>query len=217
MKKLLAIKRIGLIMIVLTIMVIALLGYITFNQYKASTVAISELLTQKELLKDRKRDLDQSQTSIERLKKEQEEFNKTLFEEQDVPAFLDGISNSAAKAMVHVLEMKTQQFSEVKVPKDLADIDRQLSKLKHVNKNEANENVNDTKLSEKLTLASMPIRIKIDGTFEAIVNFLNSIENYQQLLTVSNVEISSKTNYPQLTCEFNLRIYSLKKLKDIKL
>ncbi len=217
MNQYLTIKKIRIAAIVICAMIALILGIIAMNRYQSSIAVLNDFDEQKEHLKNLKKEIEQTQLSLEKLKKEQEEFKKTLFDERDVPAFLDGISNSAAKSSVHVMEMKTQQFSAVIVPKEMIDINQQVSKVKFVDDNKQNSAKPEIYLSERLTLASMPIRIKINGTFEAIVSFLSSIENYRQLLTVSNVEISITQNYPQLTCEFNLRIYSLKTLKDIKL
>ena len=76
---------------------------------------------QEERLEQLKREIQETQNSVDRLKTEQDEFRTMLFDERDVPAFLDGISASAAKSFVIVADMKTQQFSEVSVPKDVTD------------------------------------------------------------------------------------------------
>ncbi len=210
------IKKIRLIAIGICVVFTLSLAALTIQRYYTSREALAQLQQEEDRLAKLKKDIEDTKNSIERYKKEQEEFKKLLFDERDVPAFLDGISESAAKSSVYVLEMKTQQFTEVEVPKDMAD-SRKLARVRVTEDLEKNSQPDrKVQLKDMLTLAAMPIRIKIDGTFEAIVNFLNSIEGYKQLLTVSNVEITTRSDYPQLTCEFTLRIYSLKRLGDIK-
>ncbi len=188
------------------------------RSYYSSLNAVEALNQDNDRLAKLQKDVELAKLSIESYKKEQEEFKGLLFEERDVPAFLDGISNSAEKSSVYVLEMKSQQFSEVTVPKTMQNSNKN-SKRARVYDGFEEPIIKDPKeqINEVLTLAAMPIRIKIQGSFESIVNFLYSIENYRQLLTVSNVEISSGNQYPQLTCEFMFRIYSLKRLSDVKL
>ena len=186
------------------------------HRYSLARESLAALQQQEDLLRRLNKDIIETKNSIEKFKKEQDEFRKLLFDERDVPAFLDGISDSAAKSLVYVMEMKTQQFREVQIPQKSSD-SHKLARAR-VYEDFDNQKFQDPKneLNEMLTLAAMPINIKVQGTFEAIVNFLNSIEGYRQLLTVSNVEITTGINYPQLTCNFTLRIYSLKKLNDIK-
>ncbi len=192
------------------------LGVLAYQRSRLAEEALVELQQKQDRLDKLNKEIVETQNSIDRFKKEQEEFAELLFQERDVPAFLDGISDSAAKSLVYVLEMKTQRFTEVKVPKEIAE-SRKLPRARvYEDFEEQTKQSRTAQLSEMLTLAAMPINFKIRGTFEAIVNFLYSIEGYRQLLTVSNVSISADTVYPQLTCGFTLRIYSLKSLNDIK-
>jgi len=161
-------------------------------------------------------EVESTRRSLDHLKTEQEEFKKLLFNDRDVPAFLDGLSHSAAKTAVHIVDMKTQRFSQIAVPKELDTANS--AERRRAYEYTDDERKIDPKVEFKnmLTLAAMPIHIKVHGSFRNIINFLDSIENERQLLTVSNVEIVRNMDYPQLNCEFILKIYSLKQLEDIK-
>ncbi len=186
-----------------------------YNEVRSAVVAQSNQKTKLDKLQKR---VEESKDSIQQFKTEQEEFQKMLFDERDVPAFLDGISDSAAQTQVYVQEMRTQQFGRLVVPKDFEESSRKMARVRITEDLDAKERQNPKKkLNDMLTVAAMPVQFKVRGTFEALVRFLNSIENYKQLVTVSNVSIGGKPqDYPQLSCEFTLRIYSLKKLGDIK-
>ena len=153
--------------------------------------------------------------SIEKFQKEQEDFKQYLFSERDVPAFLDGLAESAGKSEVSVIDMQTQRFQTVDVPEEVKS-------TKSVFKEKSKESTAEAaaaaalRREQTLTLAAMPIRISIKGTFASVVNFLNELEGYKQLLTVSNVEINNRREYPILSCQFMLRIYSLKTLAELK-
>lgn len=211
------IQKIRLIAVVVCGLVTLSFAALTGQRYYTSREALAKLRVEEDRLARLKVDIEETKNSIERFKKEQEEFKKLLFDERDVPAFLDGISDSAATSSVYVIDMKTQQFTEVQVPKEMAD-SKKIARVRVYEDFEKNSSAADRKvqLKDMLTLAAMPIRIKVEGTFESIANFLNSIEGYKQLLTVSNVEITERNSYPQLTCDFTLRIYSIKRLGDIK-
>ena len=47
-------------------------------------------------------------------------------------------------------------------------------------------------------LAAMPINMKIEGEFEALLKFFNSIEGFKQLVTVNEVDIVAGKEYPVL-------------------
>jgi len=210
-------NKVNFIIMSVFFLVIGIFVIAAAERYYAYKETLQNLRFQKTQLLALQQDLDMTTNSIEQIKKEQERFKEILFEERDVPAFLDGISGSAQKSLVYIMEMKTQQFNQVPVPKSISDSNMRPGQASQGAQNQAGYNSRDeqAKLSDMLTLASMPIHFKIHGTFNAIVNFLGSIENYRQLLTVSNVEISTDQNYPQLICEFTMDIYSLKKFRDI--
>ncbi len=183
--------------------------------YHAAKQALATLEGQKTLLARLNTEIENTHRSVNSLKAEQEEFKQLLFSDRDVPAFLDSLSRSAAKDGVHIIDMKTQRFSQLTVPKDLAAASSG-ERLRAYEEDDQPKKDPKVEFKNMLTLAAMPIHIKIQGKFGAIVHFLSSVESERQLLTVSNVEIDRNTDYPQLSCDFILKIYSLELLKDIK-
>jgi Tfp pilus assembly protein PilO len=193
------------------------MGAWALHGYYAAKQSLAALDVQRTKLARLKTEIKTTQDSIDRLKAEQEEFKKLLFNDRDVPAFIDGISHFAAKSKVRIMDMKTQRFSQIVVPKSFSDASKMENRGIIVDTDNEYKPDPQVEFKNRLTLAAMPIHMKIKGTFAAIVFFLNSIENDRQLLTVSNVEITRNTqDYPQLDCDFILKIYSLELLKDIK-
>ena len=195
------------------VMAMATWCWLTYHKSEQSQASLEGQKARLSLLNT---EIEHSRSSVDNLKADQEEFKKLLFNDRDVPAFLDGLSRSAASTAVRIIDMKTQRFSQIIIPKDISGAS--LAEQHRVDADYVNANTKDPRqeFNNLLTLAAMPIHIQIQGSFRAIVNFLNAVENERQLLTVSNVEINRGLAYPQLDCQFILKIYSLEQLKDIK-
>jgi len=159
-----------------------------------------------------KADINRMQTAIEEYKKEIEDIQPYLFTERDVPSFLDSISQFALENDVTVIDMKTQRFQEVVLPDEIAESMR-ASQGRFQMRAEQEQAIPPEQI---MTFAAMPIQIKIQGEFEALVDFLYAMEGYKQLITLSNVQIAVTRDYPFLECDFLLRIYSMKTLKELE-
>ena len=150
-------------------------------------------------------------SSIDGFKTEKEEFSKLLFNERDVPAFLDQISDHAKQASISIADMKTQQFNPVGIQKDIAEAASSSRKL--------DKQVQMQKKSDELrraaTLSAMPISIRVKGTYASFVKFLDYLQEYKQLVNITNVEIRV-AEYPLLDCEFVIRIYALKNIAELQ-
>ena len=101
------------------------------------------------------------QEALDRYEAEKKEFRKYLFEEKDVPAFLEGISKYAAESAINVVDMKTKKFQEVATAADQKPSRSKYGTRRQGTKTEATP---DEKLERALTLAAMPISIKVKGT-----------------------------------------------------
>jgi Tfp pilus assembly protein PilO len=164
-------------------------------------------------LANQKAEIAEIEQSLKAYEEEQLEFSKLLFQERDIPAFLDEISKFAKESEVVLADMKTQKFVQVEVPKDLSDT--RLGKPREGNYTaEQLEQLEETRI---WTLAAMPIQIKVLGNFASLVKFLDQLQDYTQLLNISDIKISYTMNYPTLECNFTLKIYSIKTLEELKL
>ncbi len=170
----------------------------------------------KQDLEKLKIDIETTKRLLDKYEKEKQEFSKLLFSERDVPAFLDSISKFAALADVHLTNMKTKYFQQVVVPQNTA---RALAGTLGNRYRSTNNQQTDPQqdLQRVLTLSAMPIDIQVKGEFAALLKFFNQLEAYKQLLSVSAIEIKSNYNdYPTLSCNFTLKIYSLMTLEELK-
>lgn len=135
-------------------------------------------------------------------KEDEKKFAEFLFDERDIPSFLDEISSFARESYVNIIDMKTNRFVQVNIPKS-----------------KDGDSLSPTPQQEVdriMTLSAMPIRINVNGTFSSLAEFFNRVQDYRQLVNVSNVKIETTDKYPRLKCSFTLRIYSLKKLEELK-
>ncbi|MFP4472645.1 MAG: type 4a pilus biogenesis protein PilO [Candidatus Omnitrophota bacterium] len=158
-----------------------------------------------------KKDIREIKSFIKRYKRDNEEFQKFLFKEKDVPEFLEGVSQFAGKAGVDIIDMKTQKFEEVRSAyvKQAQSPVVQRRMRKRVGEDSQKQRM------EEFTLAAMPVHITVKGEFEAFVYFLSYLEKFKQLITVNAVEIASGTDYPVLRYSFTVKIYSLKTVEDL--
>lgn len=188
------------------------LGYFAFIQYTQLTKVQYQWEAEKQNLVNLKAEIEGIERSIERYKQEKVDFEQLLFNERDVPAFLDEISKYAKQASMTIIDMKTQQFHQVYVPKEIQD-----SRYANMNVNTPNaDQQRQEELKQAMTISAMPIQVRVKGGFASFVEFLDHLQDYKQLLNIANVEIQSTTDYPILDCQFTIRIYSLKTLAELK-
>ena len=189
----------------LCIIVTFLLGLLgVFNYYRYDEI-LRRTVKNNTRLSMLEKDAKELGDFIQRFREERDRFAKVLFSDKDISSFLDKIAEFANKTEVTVMSMKTQRFQDVKIPEeDIVGKAYLVGKKDFKNEEEA----------KKLTLASLPMDMVIEGEFDRAIDFLLSLEKYRQLLTLTNVEIKRRT-YPVLVCSFTLRIYSLKQLDEI--
>lgn len=206
-------KNIAISVCVAAIAVFAGIGvnaYLTYEEVREQkALKETELAEVKAQIQDLKE-------TFEMFEREREEFEGMLFSEKDVPAFLDGISKFAEKASVSVMDMKTMRFQEVRYPGDEGTVRDLHSRQNKTGKKEAEDDPK-VKAEKIFTLAAMPISFKVEGTYSDFIRFLGHLEDFKQLLTISNVEIATDKNYPILKCAFTLKIYSFKTLEELEL
>lgn len=157
-------------------------------------------------------DIKTINADIDKYKAEQEEMEKYLFAEQDVPAFIDGISQHASKTGIIILDMKSSKFEAVNFTTGIPQNSRRASPQSSKN----NHNIQKSEENEGMTLAAMPIYIKATGTYTDFVNFLNLMEGFKQLLTFSDLSINVTKDYPLLSTNFVIKIYSFKNYSELK-
>lgn len=151
---------------------------------------------------------------IETYEKEKLAFSEYLFDEQDIPAFIDGISKYARQTNVQIVDMKTKQFKRVSVPPGASESQSQLKRNMQMKKQQQKAS-EQSSVQAKPTLASMPIDIKLEGTYSSLLEFLNYLEGFKQLLSIGDVMISSDKEYPILQSKLSIRIYSLRNIGDL--
>ncbi|MCA9407979.1 MAG: type 4a pilus biogenesis protein PilO [Candidatus Omnitrophica bacterium] len=175
----------------------------TDQNYQNQKVKLNETLDEIEEIKE----------LLERYDQEKEEFSQYLFEERDIPGFLDTISQYAKEADINVVDMKTKRFQKVVLPDTVEKKNQYMAKKKSSVEEKQEE---QERMKRIWTLAAMPIDVEIDGAFDAIGNFFSKLEENKQLINVSNLEINRNKKYPELESQFTIKIYSLKTLEDLQ-
>ncbi|MBN2483516.1 MAG: hypothetical protein JXD21_04880 [Candidatus Omnitrophica bacterium] len=157
-----------------------------------------QLLPQRQRVGELQRDIGELDVFLRQYAADISRFEEILFQDKDIPLFLEGISSASDRFHAHIIEIKA-------LSPQIVDIDggriRQ-SKQKIASRQQPSLQ------QDSLTLGSSPFRIKIKGSFENIIQFLLSLQEHRQLLSVSNVVIAEK-EYPVLESSFDLDLYSL--------
>ncbi|MDP8265428.1 MAG: hypothetical protein P9M07_00600 [Candidatus Aceula meridiana] len=137
-----------------------------------------------------------------------ENFEKFLFKEKDIPLFLEDMSDSSEEFEIAVKNIQALEIKEVEVEK----APRTAEKIAQNQSRNSNKKELDTNI---LVMVSTPFKINIEGKFRDVLQFILSVEESRQLLTVSEVKISSR-KYPVILGEFRLDLYSLSGLEEKK-
>ncbi len=198
-------------LIALSVVILLVLWAVMISQYNDYDKASDGFEQKKADLNVKKIEIETLKKALEKFKAEKEEFSKLLFNERDVPAFLDQISQYAKEAEIKIVDMKTQQFYEVQVNKEVAQearVERRLA-------NQIEAQKKSDALRSAQTLSAMPIQIRVKGSYASFVGFLDHLQEYKQLINIANVEIKAGNEYPVLDCEFVIRIYTLKTTQEL--
>lgn len=192
------------------LVVAIMIGFAGYKSYRYQIIRAQRAVSQENLTALQK-EIETIQTRLSHYEQEQKDFQRYLFKEEDVPAFLEGVSRFAGKSAVNILDMKTKKFSAVEIPKEAKDKNKASgSSLKTSPSSGSPDRQEKTP-----TLAAMPIQFQISGAFQDLVRFLNYLEDFQQLLTIADIEITYAKTYPILTCRFTLKIYSFKYVEEL--
>lgn len=151
-------------------------------------------------LKEKKEQYNNLDQLLKKYAKEKKEFEKHLFSDRDIATFLNEISAFAKEANVEITNIKSTRKTEVPSESE------KLLKEKAAKKGERGEQ------EEEPGLLMFPMDISVEGNFHALLSFLAKIEDYRQLLTMSNFKMNLSTKgYPLLETSFLLRLYSINK------
>jgi Tfp pilus assembly protein PilO len=206
-------KQINKIATLLCIAIVLLLGIIlgqTYQNYRKVSRTRSANQTN---LQNLQKQIKTIQEQLAKYEEEQKDFERYLFKEEDVPAFLEGISRFAEQTGVNIIDMKTKKFRAVETTTDKTASAGNKTRGTSTAKGQTSSAQDELKNS--LTLAAMPISFKITGAFQDVVKFLSHLEDFQQLLTITDIEIANIKTYPVLNCQFTLKIYSFKYIEEL--
>lgn len=185
-------------------------------QYMSYVEFEKELSIEKKSLYNLKEDVEKTKEEIDLYEREKDEFKQYLFQERDVPAFLDEIANLAQKDSIDIVDMKSQRFLRVDVASRIA---KSKSSQPIRNRDEGELTAAQRKeleINNILTLAAMPTIVQVKGTFSSLIKFLGDLQKYKQLVSIVDIDISNLREYPLLNCRFVIKIYSLTNLEELK-
>lgn len=140
---------------------------------------------------------------IAKYKDERTRLDAVLFNDEDIATFLNNIVKFAEDANIKIKDMKAKEFRVVRPKEDPA------------RKAPAKKPGQAALENQGPQLTYLPISIVIEGRFKHLTDFLLSLQKYRQLLTVSEVNIR-RLIFPVLSCQFTLRLYSLRELDGRK-
>jgi hypothetical protein len=185
------------ISVAISILIIAagllVLGY----SYRTFAIARAEHVKLQWALAQRQRTYKNLETLITKFQEEKQQFEEFLFTDRDVATFLDEFSQFAKESKVEVFRIRAQKQR----PVPQAEKEETSQAMRRRGKEQEGEPVG---------LLMLPMQIGVRGDFLSTVQFLIKLEQYRQLLTVSDVKIEiSREGHPLLDIDFLLRLYSI--------
>ncbi|MCM8773603.1 MAG: hypothetical protein NC820_02555 [Candidatus Omnitrophica bacterium] len=220
----LSVFHIKLLGVIICVCYTLFFGFFVINSSLRCKSIANKVREEENFLNDFKDEIKNFEETIDKLRKEKEEFSQYLFSDKDIASFLEKISTFAKESKVNIINMQTKNFEKVE------EIDKEgvlspLAKAKLSAKKGSSKEVGNLKEKDKIKASSqeitgpvlsfLPIDMKVEGTFQDLVNFLIYLEKYRQLITLPEIEIRVN-KYPLLSCSFLLNIYSLRDLEEIR-
>jgi hypothetical protein len=125
-----------------------------------------------------------------------------IFTDKDIATFLNNFSDFVTQANMTLISLRKMRVSAVPYEKPA-----QRPQARNVS---ATGQAQKDAESELPGLLMQPMQVKLKGEYPELINFLISLEQYKQLLTISNLDISiSREGYPMLEAGFTLRLYTM--------
>jgi len=181
-------------MSVFTLLAIVALLYrlVIFPGYKCMNTALFHLSSQQDLLQVRAEEMRRFQTltgKIQKLKASMAETNNVLFSKDEATGFLKllpGLVNQTGSVLINML------------PHDMKDV------LLDTMATGNSEQEPDARRS----YMHMPVQIAIRGEYDEIVNFLQRLEEREQLIDVSELSIATAVRSPaEVDASFTINLY----------
>ncbi|MFL0164262.1 pilus assembly protein PilO [Candidatus Clostridium helianthi] len=85
--------------------------------------------------------------------------------------------------------------------------------VSNINNNSNSNSTKDKKQSDSNTVAQLKINLSFNGSYDAVIKFLNSLGEYNRKIPVSNISINEKS-LEEVTGSLSMTIYSIPKIDE---
>ena len=160
-------------------------------QFDLERQKISQISTNILNYKNKYGDLDEYMQRIE------ERFrlsNKTLPEKINQGEFVDFLQRKALENQIKIISLTPNSIQPV---------------YDNSKNDSESENTEEITKNLKSNLIKLPINLKIEGNYFALIKFLESLESSERLMNIEEVSITSKGDGDWLTCNLNIIIFAL--------
>lgn len=205
--------KIRLLVMTVGVVLVVVFGLASGFQLRRFTGAQDQLQQKGQELSGLHNEIAEIQKYLSDYEAEQAELQEYLFAEQDIPGFIDGISQYARETGIVILDMKSSRFEAVRLSPEITEGQSALAQKKIAGQGRG---ASQPPGERGVTLAAMPVTIKAEGAYEGFVDFLDRLEGFKQLLTISNLNVSVTGKYPKLSADFVIKIYSFKNIEDLR-
>jgi len=160
-----------------------------FRDYISYRVNLLQLKINQSELAELESKHDSLVKRIDTFKTDKQNLESRLFNKNGLANFLQSLPDLASRSGVKILSMSS-------------DRDFRTVRGTYPSSNRRRGTIN----KEEPVLKSLPIRTIVDGPLVSVEKFLINLEEYKQLVSVKNVELSVK-NYPVIEGEFTLTAF----------
>ena len=131
---------------------------------------------------------------LQRIEERFQLSNQTLPEKINQGEFVDFLQRKALENQIKIISLTPSSIQPV-YEQSKSDSD--------------SERVENIAKDPKANLIKLPIKLKIEGDYFALIKFLESMETSERLMNIEEVSITSKGDGDWLTCNLNIIIFAL--------
>ena len=117
--------------------------------------------------------------------------NKTLPKKINQGEFVDFLQKKALENQIKIISLTPSSIQPV------------------YEQSKSDSDSENAEANSKANLIKLPINLKIEGDYFALIKFLESIESSERLMNIEEVSITSKGDGDWLACNLNIIIFAL--------
>lgn len=206
-----SLKKINIICIVGLVISTALLFLLLVSPSAKRTNKLEVKLDRSNMeLEAKERFARELRTLIKQYSQDLKLAKEYIFTDKDIATFLENFSDFAKQANMTLVSIKRSAVRKAPVSEQSEKTLQELREGKNSKKGRDKASSAGDKKDEMPGLLMQPMKVTVIGEYRDLINFLVSLEEYKQLLTINDISIDvSRLGYPLLRASFTIYLYTM--------